>query len=193
MTDVKTIPVLEPCSPLRFSSRGSLIAHVRKHILFGRDERWSQLCDAETIAEARRETKAGQFPGPCTKRLLGEYLRMGRDAMLALCRQQQGHWHFYSEPVLFSDDGQWIRPESPPEKAVQTVLAWDVEKKLLIIAKSFVRNGEFTAYKLCSVYRPYPRLSGNSLRKNIKRSLWAQTLLKRSQATRAMIADHDIG
>lgn len=191
MTDPKTVPVLEPEGKLKFSSLPALRDHVNKHVLDRREERWSQLFDAEIIAGARRELEAGVQPGPCAKQLMREYHRLGRDTLLELCRLRRGHWHYYSEQTLFSDDGEILRLETPPDGAVQTVLAWDLTKKLMIVAKSFVRNGEFVPYVLCSVYRPFPRLSGSSLQKNMRKRQRQRNIKRRGMAVHTVIADHD--
>lgn len=170
MSEPRTIPVVEPVGKIRFISTKSLYEHVKKHLLDGRDERWSQLIDADKLAEARREFDEDRASKPMLLEISRDYYRMISESMMRLTREGKQHRHLYWERPRISEDGKRIVvPEGLPNGAGQTIQAWELEKKILIFARAFVRNGRFLPYVLCSAYRPFPKLSGNSLRKNMER------------------------
>lgn len=188
MTDLQSIPILEATESLQFTSAVSLCRHVIKHVLDARDERWSQLIDADQIAAARDEVLNDSNPKPVLSRLMGQYFRIGKDALVKLCGKDLGHQHLYWEPSRISDARQSVATKTLPDDAVQTIEAVEVDRKIVIIAKSFVRNGKFGAYKMCSIYRPFPKLSGNSLKKNTQKQLRERETLPRNTV---VLAHHD--
>ena len=185
MIDANSIPILEPSGRISFSSGKALFEHAVKHLLDGREERWSQLIDADTLAEARLEVSENKPEKPMLLRVAREYHRLAVSALCHLCQSRLGHHHLYKAPTLSSEKES---PNSLPDGAVQIIEAWELEKKLLIIAKSFVSNGDFTPYLLCSAYRPFPKLSGNSLRKNIIKQLRQRKALGQ---TTILLETHD--
>lgn len=171
MTDIESIPILEPKGRISFSSKRALFEHVKKHVLYCRDEKWAQLIDADLIARARREDVENSPSKHAILLVARQYFRMATNALGCLCRERKSHRHLYAEQARISEEGQLVATITPPDGAVQIIQAWEIEKKILIIAKAFVQNGEFTSYVICSVYRPFPKLSGESLRKNLIRKL----------------------
>jgi hypothetical protein len=163
MIDVKEIPIVEPSENIRFRSLLRLDEHVEKHI-FDRKEKWSQLFDADLIAEAKREISEGSTDKTSFKKIRKQYYRIAKDKLLQLCEQGQGHLHRYIEKPNLD---QMIDQNILPDNACQVVEAWDLATKMQIIAKSFVRNGKFCPYILCSAYRPFPKISGKQIRKKI--------------------------
>ena len=191
MPDLQSIHAVEPTGKIRFSSTRSLYEHVRKHLLDQRDEYWSQLIDADQLAEARREIRDCLPEKPMLRKTMGEYFRLLAHSLIRLTREGRQHWHLYCEPVRFSEDSKLLKSGSVEllDEATQTIELWDLEKKVLVIAKSFVKNGEFPPYVICSGYRLHPKLSGNSLRKNIERYLRDRQYIEKNRTV--VIAMHD--
>jgi len=182
MTKMQDIPVVEPTGKLKFTN--TLYEHVLKHVLKCREEQWTQLIDADQLAEARREMDEQLPKKPMLCKTMQDYRHILSESTIRLTREGRGHQHLYWEPVYRSETERFVIPDG----AVQTVQLWELDKKILIIAKSFVRNGEFTPYKLCTGFRPFPKLSGNSLQKNIKRRLRE----RRTSRWEILLADHDL-
>lgn len=169
MSETRTIPVVEPVGKIRFASAKHLYEHVQKHLLDRREERWSQLIDADKLAEARREVREELASKPAFLEIARTYQRMISKALVRLAREGKQHRHLYRESLQFSDDEKRILvPEGLPDGSCQTVEAWEIEQKIQIIARAFVRNGKFSPYGLCTAFRPFPKLSGNALRKNME-------------------------
>lgn len=188
MTDTNSIniPIVEPIGKIRFTSRKSLVQHVQKHVLDKRLEYWSQLIDPAQIAEARREIQEQLTEKPMFKRTILDYLNLLRKSLIQLTKEGKGHQHLYWEPSRLRQEMMQEISEEDPNLPRQTVEAWDLEKKILIVAKSFVRNGKFSPYVLCTGYRPFPKLSGSSLQKNIKKNLRERPTILKGALTLAL-------
>jgi hypothetical protein len=184
MIDIKDVPIIEPPPNTRFSSDwgpNGLYKHVAKH-LFERDERWTQLFDADLIAEAKRQNCCSEkIPkGSAFHHLAIKYQSLVAKILFLLCEKATGHLHCYS---------YWQHIDNDQETAYQSIEAWDIETKILIIAKSFVRNGEFLPYVLCTAFRPFPKVSGKQIRKKIL-GRWQEEI--NSVDTSIFLALHDV-
>ncbi|MDR1384421.1 MAG: hypothetical protein LBJ67_11365 [Planctomycetaceae bacterium] len=194
--NIDKIPIKEPEEPIRFRSRYSLLQHVQKHVLNQRDERWSQLIDADQLAESRQEAEEIENESARGKNLtktMQEYVQIISKALLRLTKEGKSHFHLYQEPPRFFNETEneeelsgKLSDDQLPDKAVQIIEAWDIVLKTIIIAKSFVINGKFVPYVLCSAYRPFPKLSGNSLHKTFKR-----LMRERKTINTVVLAEHD--
>jgi hypothetical protein len=114
------------------------------------------LFDADLIAEAKNcdYTTFAKIPkNSAFHRLSIAYQSLVADTLYRLCEQEIGHLHFYKEE---HQDAKY-----------QAIEACDIETKIQIIAKSFVRNDEFRPYVLCTAYRPFPKISGKQVRKKV--------------------------
>ena len=108
-----------------------------------------------------------------------------RGVLLQLCREGCQHWHHYRH---FSKTGKRAMPRRLTNGAWQTIQAWDNDKKLLIFARSIVRNGKFMPYVICSAYRPFSEFSDYGFREEVKRRDREKYILRGE----IIIADHDI-
>ena len=187
MTDLENVPVKEPEGEIWFGSKARLYEHVIKHPLDGRDERWTQLIDADQLAEARREIREELPEMPMLRKTMRDYSRILSEEIFRLTHEEKDHRHLYWEPIVFSEDGERILSAGLPDGAAQTIEALEIDKKILIIARSFVRNGVFVPYVLCSGYRCFPKLSGNSLRKKMKRHVRERRCLRKG----TLLAEHN--
>lgn len=159
----KTVPIKEPQGKIWFSTFSSLVDHVIRHVLENRNERWDQLFDPEVLANARNEDTAYESFHPNFDEIRRKYFKILVESLVGLCNNQTGHRHLYWEqPRLF--DEKEPEPNFLPDNAIQSIEVWDILHKIIIIAKSVVRNGEFQPYSISSGFRPYPKLSGNSLK-----------------------------
>jgi hypothetical protein len=157
MIDINDIPIHEPCQGIRFGSKyghEGLYKHVEKH-LFNRSEKWSQLFDSDLIAEAKKYDYSKKISKKSAyHRLALKYQSLASETLYSLCKEGIGHVHIYTEERL-------------KNKSYQEIVAWDFPTKTQIIAKNFVINGNFSHYILCTVYRPFPKLSGKQIRKKV--------------------------
>lgn len=175
MNRIDTIKPLEPVGKIPFRSKKGLLQHVIKHVLNNRDERWHQLFDADAIAEARREYEDKQSKAPAFWRICHEYHATASNALSTLCKEGKGHRHLFWERMeLFSEEAAPF----PADNSFQSIEAWDISQKLVMIAKSYVRNGEFGPYMIHTSYRAFPKLKGNALKKRIVRQLQERRALK---------------
>ncbi|MGL6193260.1 MAG: hypothetical protein ACRC2T_00390 [Thermoguttaceae bacterium] len=161
MISLEKVPIMEPTGKVLFSSKQKLVEHVQKHVL-NRDESWVQLIDSELITAARQELETSRTYGTKWQYVCREYYRIIANLIVKVCKEGREHRHQYCEPLMDEQTTDVL-----PENAIQIVQAWESSKKIIIIAKSFVRNGEFQPYRIHTAYRPYPKLSGKSLKKRI--------------------------
>ena len=156
------MPILEAATPARFASREKLMAHVRKHLIEGRDERWQHLIDEDTLAAARVELREGRA-GVAVDRLARQYQTFVSDRLLDLCRERQSHKH--------SCRYVWDLSSKSREAVSQIIDGWPEHEKLLIAAAAFVRDGKVGPYKLLTAFRPWPGLSVNGHRRKARERL----------------------
>ncbi|MDR2439411.1 MAG: hypothetical protein LBE12_08595 [Planctomycetaceae bacterium] len=179
MIDTKDIPIQEPQKGIRFNSLygvEGLYKHVKKH-LFNREERWSQLFDSDLIAEAKKDCFSEIISKKTAYHKLAlEYQSLVSDILYSLCNNGVGHLHIYTEERLTN-------------RAYQKVDAWDLSAKIQIVAKSFVRNGNFSPYVLCTAFRPFPKLSGKQVRKKVLERWQEDT---NSFYSNIILARHDV-
>ena len=190
MTKIRNLPpVVEPTGKLEFGSEKSLLKHVLKHVLNTSSARWKQLIDACQLAEAQREYQEQLPKKPMLQRTMQDYSSHLSESVLRLTREKRGHCHFYQEPLSLSETDKSPTPDRLPNNAWQTILLWDLHKKILIVVKSFVRNGKFQPYVLCTGYRLFPK-PDSSLRKDRKHRLRDQLIIRRDKED-IILAYHD--
>ena len=165
------MPIAEATSPVRFRTRESLIAHVVKHVLENRDERWHQVLDEHLLANARMEYRNG-CPGAAVWAIAKQYQSVVSDCLVRLCGQGQSHQHSCRYTLDFSDRSR---------KAVSQIIdAWPDQEKFVIAASALVKNGRVATYRLQTAFRPWPRLSAKAhQRKARERARTLQTVYPR--------------
>lgn len=158
----ESMPVVEATGRVKFVNRKRLMAHVVKHLIEGRDERWQQLIDEDILAAARVEHREGQ-PGVAFNTLADQYQAFASEQLAALCAKGQAHQHLCRYTWDLS---------SRSKKAVSQIIeGWPEREKLLICAAAFVRRDRVGAYKLLTAYRPWPRLSASAHRRKARERL----------------------
>ena len=156
------MPIVEAATPARFASREKLMAHVVKHLIEGRDERWQHLIDEGILAAARVEHREGR-PGVAINTLARQYQAFVSNSLVGLCRQRQAHQH--------SCRFTWNLSSKSREAVSQIIDGWPEQEKLLIAAAAFVRDGQVGPYRLLTAFRPWPRLSASGHRRKARERL----------------------
>lgn len=156
------MPIVEATTPARFGSHEKLMAHVVKHLIEGRDERWQHLIDEQIMAAARVEHRNGQA-GAALNTLARRYQTFVSDNLVKVCGQRQSHQHSCRYTWDFSKLSQ---------KAVSQIIdGWPEQEKLIIAAAALVKGNRIGAYKLLTAFRPWPRLSANGHRRKARERL----------------------
>ncbi len=150
------MPIVEPVASVRFGSRRRLMAHVEKHLIEGRDERWQHVLDESLLLAARLEYRNGR-PGPALDALARRYQAFVGRRLVRLCEQGRSHQHSCRYAHDLSDLSQ--------QAVSQVIDAWPEQEKLIIAAAAFVRGEQVGAYKLLTAFRPWPRLSASGHRR----------------------------
>lgn len=156
------MPVVEVTKRARFRNRAKLMAHVVKHLIEGRDERWQHLIDERILAAARVEHREGRT-GVALNTLARRYQVFVSDKLMELCRQRQAHQH--------SCRYTWDLSSVSREAVSQIIDAWPEREKLLIAAAAFVRGDQVGPYRLLTAFRPWPRLSASGHRRKARERL----------------------
>jgi hypothetical protein len=170
---------VEVTAPPRFARRELLVEHVEKHPILGRKERWHRIVADELLSAARDEF-ASEGWGPCCDRLADEYEGLVAAIVVERCREGVLHAH----QLTVRDPSA----ENPREAGLEeTVYAWDLDTRILVIATRSVRSAgptlvenvaggpvspvPTTPYRLRTGYRFHADRTESGFRKEILRKL----------------------
>lgn len=155
--------VIEPSGRIRFRNRRRLFDHVVKHVLEGRDERWHQVLDLPTLAEARREYRVG-VQGRAFRAIARRYQTFVGKVLVQACSDGKGHRHLCRyRPNLFDLSTEVV--------LAQVVDGYREEEKLVFVAEMFENEGAPGPYYLMTAYRPCPNLSPAATRRKARERL----------------------
>jgi hypothetical protein len=156
------MPVVEATTPVRFGSHEKLMAHVVKHLIEGRDERWQHLLDERILAAARVEYREGRA-GVALNTLARRYQAFVSDRLVRLCGRGQAHQH--------SCRYTWDLSSVSRKAVSQIIDGWPDQEKLVIAAAACVKGDQVGPYRLLTAFRPWPRLSASSHRRKARERL----------------------
>lgn len=121
----------------RFARRERRIEHVEKHLLRARHERWHRVFAPDLLAEAREEHRTAGW-GPRCERIAADYEGLVAAILLERCREGAGHAH----QLTVRDPGAEDLAGAVVE---ETVYAWDLETRILVIATRRIWDPRRTA------------------------------------------------
>ena len=187
----------EPVAPVRFRSGRHLRDHVLKHVFDRHDGPWwHRLIGRDLVRQARpAHPLAGHHPlsgDPAASATAAEmaaarnafravgkaYESLLSDRLVALCREGLRHVHL----LRLDYDHDWRISGS-----WQTVIAWDADGNLVMIAGSSVTPSRAGKYLLQTGYRRHPDMSRGQFLKDTRR--WALERARERQLT--VLAIHD--
>lgn len=153
---------VEATGSIRFAKPESLLRHVVKHCVLGRDERWHQVLGDTLVREARQQYRE-QGTGPALVALCDAYERAISDALVKTCQAGKDHAHLARYALEASGEDL--------EARAQVIDSWPGKERMVVGARALVRNAEVGPYRLTTAFRPHPRLSATVHRRRQRERL----------------------
>jgi len=172
---VNEATIVEAATPLRFANFDRLISHAIKHALIQwQSERWRTIIPipSETCAAARQDWMLGHLDTENIRQVVLGYQQLCSESVVALCEKSEGHVHLLrcQQPDNLTE----LKHADIGDRHVleQIIYAWEIHRRLFLIASMFVRKDKPVPYLLRTGYRPSDRLDLGRFR--AKARAWVQ-------------------
>ena len=172
------IPI-EPMGELAFTKK--LYHHVAKHCFDSPGERWQQDFGNAVFIPALNAYRMGYPQAPELREFMDKYRKLLSEITNQRCREGTRHLHYTEQ-----------RGRIPPAQVIEV---WEYGRRIKIVAKAFVRNGEIHPYILCTGFRDYHSFTETNFRTEVQKRQNESSFIKNRpgndcDSKMTLIADH---